>query len=485
MNGNPGGYGYGYNQPYGWAPQPYQKPKNNLSDLIVGVFLGLLYPLIHIALMYGVQLTVIAVLAVGMAFNMQGEPNAAEISKQLYEKLLPMAEMLSAISNILTVITVLLIYFFVMRARQREGKAITSPKEYFSLKPVSPTLLLKIVLTTFFLYFAVSGFLVLVELAFPDLMQEYTDSSELIDGSTNWFWSFVATVIMAPLCEELIYRNCAISQMRKKISPVWAIAITSVVFGLVHGSFIWMCYAAALGFVFGFLFVRSDSIFPSLTAHFVFNLIGFFHSLVIKAIEGSELGIQIFGIVSMVLMLSSVVGTPLTLIWVFRSMPKKMETPTGNPASEEGFGQSAPTEGAQTPPPGGYPYGNPYGGNPYGGNPYGGNPYGGNPYGSYGAGQSPCGQSSQPYGVPYGYDPRNMPPTSGRWVFYPGYGWYFLATPTPNPEKTPEDTDSSYDREKAAPPEAVKEDTAKSDATDTDGNLPDTETVTDSDTKQE
>lgn len=470
MNGNPGGYGYGYNQPYGWAPQPYQKPKNNLSDLIVGVFLGLLYPLIHIALMYGVQLTVIAVLAVGMAFNMQGEPNAEEVSKQLYEKLLPMAEMLSAISNILTVVTVLLIYFFVMRARQREGKAITTPKEYFSLKPVSLTLLLKIVLTTFFLYFAVSGFLVLVELAFPDLMQEYTDSSEMIDGSTNWFWSFVATVIMAPLCEELIYRNCAIGQMRKKISPVWAIAITSLVFGLVHGSFIWMCYAAALGFVFGFLFVRSDSIFPSLTAHFVFNLIGFTHSLVIAAIEGSELGTQIFGIVSMVLMISSVVGTPLTLIWVFRSMPKKMETPTGGAASQEGYGQASPTEGTQTPPNGGsYPYGN---------------PYGGNPYESYGAGQSPYGQPYQPYGAPYGYDPRNASPVNGRWVFYPGYGWYFLATPTPTPEKTPEETDSSF-VEKAAPPEAVEEDTAKSDATDTDGKLPDTESVTDSDTKQE
>jgi hypothetical protein len=70
-------------------------------------------------------------------------------------------------------------------------------------------------------------------------------------------------------------------------------------------------------------------------------------------------------------------------------------------------------------------------------------------------------------------------------VFYPGYGWYFLATPTPNPEKTPEDTDSSSAVEKTAPSEAVKEDTAKSDATDTDDKLPDTETATDTDTKQE
>ena len=52
-----------------------------------------------------------------------------------------------------------------------------------------------------------------------------------------------------------------------------AIALTSTVFGLLHGQIIWIMYAIILGMVLGLGYVLYDSIYPAIVLHMSFNLV--------------------------------------------------------------------------------------------------------------------------------------------------------------------------------------------------------------------
>ena len=50
--------------------------------------------------------------------------------------------------------------------------------------------------------------------------------------------------------------------------------VTALAFGVCHGQIVWIAYAFVLGTIFGFMALRARSIWPSLTAHLIFNGIG-------------------------------------------------------------------------------------------------------------------------------------------------------------------------------------------------------------------
>lgn len=106
-----------------------------------------------------------------------------------------------------------------------------------------------------------------------DVMMDYIESSQtLVEGP--FIWLFLANVVMAPLVEEILFRGLILDRMRRVMPVGWALVLSSVFFGLMHGQIIWICYTALVGLVLGLVAWKTGSTWAPMFMHFVFNLFG-------------------------------------------------------------------------------------------------------------------------------------------------------------------------------------------------------------------
>ena len=84
---------------------------------------------------------------------------------------------------------------------------------------------------------------------------------------------FVITVILAPIFEELIFRKLLLDRLSVYGSK-FAIIVTAVAFGLFHGNFDQLFYAALVGVVLGYVAIKSGNWLYSVGIHMVMNFIG-------------------------------------------------------------------------------------------------------------------------------------------------------------------------------------------------------------------
>ena len=79
-------------------------------------------------------------------------------------------------------------------------------------------------------------------LPFPE---SWTDAyAESMKSPATYGWvTFFLTVFLAPVSEEVLYRGLMFRTMRREIAPVWAILISSLVFGLDHNNILQKIYA--------------------------------------------------------------------------------------------------------------------------------------------------------------------------------------------------------------------------------------------------
>lgn len=81
-----------------------------------------------------------------------------------------------------------------------------------------------------------------------------------------------ATVIMAPIMEELLFRGAIQGHlMRVWNKPVWAILVSSLLFGVVHGNPAQIPFAFTIGLGLGWTYYLTGSLLPCFFMHFVNN----------------------------------------------------------------------------------------------------------------------------------------------------------------------------------------------------------------------
>lgn len=83
--------------------------------------------------------------------------------------------------------------------------------------------------------------------------------------------NFVVVACVAPVVEELIYRGLGLSLVGAFAPPAAAVAITALMFGLAHGLVIALPVLTAFGLVLGVLRLWTDSVYPPIALHGVFN----------------------------------------------------------------------------------------------------------------------------------------------------------------------------------------------------------------------
>jgi uncharacterized protein len=90
--------------------------------------------------------------------------------------------------------------------------------------------------------------------------------------ATPWPLVF-SVVIVAPLVEETFFRGFVFNGLRGRMHWAWAAAISAALFAAAQLELLFFLPAFALGFLFAFLYQRSNSIWPGMALHFVLNSI--------------------------------------------------------------------------------------------------------------------------------------------------------------------------------------------------------------------
>ena len=105
------------------------------------------------------------------------------------------------------------------------------------------------------------------------LLEAYAQKSELVLSGSG-FDEVIAIMIIAPIVEEVIFRGLILSRLRKAVPIVWAVTISSLLFGISHGQIIWIIYTFILGIILSIVVVKTKSLIAGILLHILFNIFG-------------------------------------------------------------------------------------------------------------------------------------------------------------------------------------------------------------------
>lgn len=114
---------------------------------------------------------------------------------------------------------------------------------------------------------------------------------------------FLYVIIVGPIIEELIFRGFILRSLQR-FGNIFAILISSVLFGLWHGNLQQAIPIMFSGFVLGYIAIRSNSVIPGIITHAFNNLLIFFVDIASQAYPVSTINLVYYGIMAVLLLLS-------------------------------------------------------------------------------------------------------------------------------------------------------------------------------------
>lgn len=282
---------------------------NKILTALMWVVRGVAYPAAY-TVIQALSLMIVSMASAAYQFAVNGidasvDPDLA--MKALYNAALKNTEIRHAaiiIAAVMTVLLILIIQFMMRRP----------VKEELHLKAISPAVAALAVGTGVTLNFVISYIIMLIpEDVLKFIGKANNDEPEYVGSMLIYV---LAAVIMAPIIEELVFRNFLYERSRRAM-PVWlAILFVSAFFGAVHGSVLQGVYAASLGVLLAVLLERSRSILPGILCHFGFNSVSIIAAAYGQNIfsPGTEEMIDVFYTVMTVI--SFIIFIPLTILLV-------------------------------------------------------------------------------------------------------------------------------------------------------------------------
>jgi hypothetical protein len=120
---------------------------------------------------------------------------------------------------------------------------------------------------------------------------EQEDLEELFASKAVLPLTAVATVIMAPVAEEIFFRGFVFAGMLRPFGPAGAMLTSGLLFGAFHVTGVdtigLVLPFGAIGILFAWLYYRTGSLWPSIVTHLIFNLVSF---IVLAAVAGGGSG---------------------------------------------------------------------------------------------------------------------------------------------------------------------------------------------------
>lgn len=169
----------------------------------------------------------------------------------------PMSVLSYALSMGLTIVGTL-IY---KKLRRGGGKAFR-----LSMRGFNPMLIL-----WGFVLILITGIVIepLLEL-FPESFLKMVDQMGMHGG-----WSILMLVILAPVMEEVLFRGILLESVRSKYNSGRAIVVSALMFGVIHFIPQQVVNAFVIGLILGFIYVRTDSLWPVIIIHALNNAMAY------------------------------------------------------------------------------------------------------------------------------------------------------------------------------------------------------------------
>ena len=115
----------------------------------------------------------------------------------------------------------------------------------------------------------------------------YTSSIPIPTNVDELTATILLAGVMPGVCEELLFRGGLMGAWERR-GTLKAVAITSVLFALLHGSILGLPVQLMMGFALGFVLIVSDSLYVSMTFHTVYNSVTILLSYLSLQLTGGE-----------------------------------------------------------------------------------------------------------------------------------------------------------------------------------------------------
>lgn len=167
----------------------------------------------------------------------------------------------ACIEMLISFISGIILLWFMSNSFKRSTKDLK-----FSFKPKE---IIDTIAMMYFLNYAIGiiGAL-LSKFGFPDTSPDFS----LSGGFLYNLFTFISVVILAPIFEELIFRGM-ILQVLSKYNKVFAILVTSLLFGLLHLNMTQAVPAFFMSLILCYMCLKTDSLLVTILAHAGNNLL--------------------------------------------------------------------------------------------------------------------------------------------------------------------------------------------------------------------
>ena len=183
---------------------------------------------------------------------------------------------------------------------------------------------------------AVSMCLNLILPLFPQTLEKYTTLLESLVGG-NVIISVISTAVLAPIAEELIFRELMTKQLRR-IFPFWfANIIQALAFGIYHMNIVQGVYAFFLGLLFGYVACRMRAVWASIMLHGIVNASGLVLDIILPdALFESTVGMIIIAV------LCGMITILLSMLYHFPANDMSVNNVAPAAASPASFSETPP-----------------------------------------------------------------------------------------------------------------------------------------------
>jgi len=227
---------------------------------------GMFYPtIIYEVLSYLIPLVIIMALRIYIDGNItQNQKEAENILNQMYY---------SNVMQIMILVSLISIPIFalIMHLDKKKYIAMREVVVYYEYKMVNP---LKYLLIIPLAVSSMIAFNMITSFAFlflPNNMMEGYEVVEDILYSAPLPIQVMATVILAPIVEEILYRGVIYNRMKRVMNVKLAMILSSVYFGICHGNYVQGLYAFMIGMMFVFVYDKYKTIWAPMLFHISAN----------------------------------------------------------------------------------------------------------------------------------------------------------------------------------------------------------------------
>lgn len=239
--------------------------KYRFGDILLAIAKSFAY----VGVWLGVQIGVMLIYEIFILVANSGL-SAEEATSLLMSKSLEIV----IISNVLTILLIAIFFKLIKSSLMEEAMLRPSPRG-----SVLPTMLMGASAQ----YVTVVALSVLMLILPKSWVEVFEENSEMISQG-NKAVVFIATVIVAPIVEELLCRGLILNALRKAMPRWFAIVLSSMIFGIMHGNMVQFIYATIIGILFGWIYTKFNSIIIPIFAHMCFNLMSLVNSLITNEI---------------------------------------------------------------------------------------------------------------------------------------------------------------------------------------------------------